>query len=269
MIDLFDPNERVYGVIENGIGTLFLNRPDKRNAMTLDMWQRIPRVLDALEAEPEVSAILIRPASGPAFCAGADISDLEASITDTDKREANRKALQDAQGRLARSNRPTLAVIPGDCMGAGCGLALHADLRIAAPTARLAITPIKLGLVYPLEDQARLVDIVGLSTAKRMLFTGGVYGAPEAMKMGLLDDVAGDEGLDSLVETYVDPMRTRSHYSLHHLKAQFLAIESGKRTPDAKTEALFRDAHDGDDAQEGLSAFLEKRKPRFGWRRDG
>lgn len=265
MTNPFDSTAPVFGEINGRIGWLLINRADKRNALNCAMWEAIIDVIDALEAEPDVSIIVIAGADKGHFSAGADIRELATFVEDTAARARNQQAIAKAQQRLAHSNRPTIAAIGGDCFGGGCGLAVHADLRVASKSARFAITPAKLGLVYPLSDQARLVDLIGPAHAKRLLFTGNPISADMAYGMGLVDVLGAN--IDSALTELVEPMLQRSDFSLHHLKQQFLAIEGGQKSEDARSEQTFRDAHDGEDMAEGLRAFAEKRAPNFRWRR--
>ncbi len=265
MIDIFDQNALVFAQIDGHIGRIVLNRPDKRNAMLVDMWRRVVMAVHALDAAHEVRVIIVCSSNEAAFCAGADLAELEAIAKDPEKRERNRLAIRDAQRSLARSAKPTIAQISGSCVGGGCGLAIHCDFRFAAQGARLGITPAKIGLVYPLNDTKQLMDLVGVANAKSMLFTARLVDTEEALSLGLVDRCIAPEQLETEVLAFADHMASLSQYSLYGIKQTMQRILDGQVDDDTQSERMFLDAHDGVDAQEGVQAFLEKRKPVFSW----
>lgn len=239
------------------IATLLIDRPDKRNAFNQAMWDALPGLIDRAMADRAVRVLVLASAADGVFCAGADIGELLAHHDDAAWRTANQAALGRAQHALARAVKPTIAFIDGDCVGGGCGLALACDIRVASPRARMGITPAKLGLVYPLHDTKLLVDLVGPGQAKRMLFTGALLGADEALRIGLVD-LLGNSAAD-LAAT----IAAASPHSCAHTKAFVRRILDGQADDDAATLAVFAQAFTGDDFLEGTTAFVEKRKPQF------
>lgn len=268
MIDIFDPNSAVFAKISGSIGRIVLNRPEKKNAMSQAMWARVSKAVAALGATPEVRVILLCSSTPTSFSAGADISELETIAIDPVRREANRLAIRTAQRDLARAKKPTIAQISGPCVGGGCGLAIHCDFRIAANTARFGITPAKLGIIYPLNDTKQLMDLVGVSAAKSMLFTGRLLSAVEAEKIGLIDRLTEAEALDETVEEFAQELAAVSQYSLSGMKQNIQRILDGQVDDDARSEKMFIDAHEGEDAIEGVKAFLAKRPAKFTWFHD-
>jgi enoyl-CoA hydratase/carnithine racemase len=172
--------------------------------------------------------------------------------------------IQAAIAALEDFPKPTLALIEGPCVGGGCGLALACDLRVATANARFAITPAKLGLVYGLEDVRRLVQAVGVSAAKDMLFSGRLLDAGEALATGLVDRVVADGDLDQAADTLAAPMLAASSWSQQAQKAVFALLRGGGGQARQRSDALFGDAFAGADFAEGFAAFMEKRRPRFG-----
>ena len=146
---------------DGAVARLLIDRAEKRNAFTQAMWEALPGLVDRAMADPAVRVLVLASAAPGVFCAGADIGELLANKDDAAWRAANQAAINRAQFRLARAEKPVIAFIAGDCVGGGCGLALAADIRVATPEARLGITPANLGLVYPLHDTKLLVDLVG------------------------------------------------------------------------------------------------------------
>ncbi len=134
------------------VARLLIDRAAKRNAFTLAMWEDMPRLLERAAVLPGLRVMVVESAGPGAFCAGADLGELLANKDDAAWRRRNQLAINAAQSALARFPLPTVAMIRGDAVGAGCGLAVACDIRVAAADARIGITPAKLGLVYPLHD---------------------------------------------------------------------------------------------------------------------
>ncbi len=243
--------------VQAGIARLILDRALKRNALTTEMFEAIPDLIAQAEAKKHVKVIVVQSARGGLFCAGADIAELAANAHDDAWCAANQRAINAAQQRLARAERPTIAFVDGECIGGGCGLALACDLRVATVRARFGVTPAKLGLVYPFHDTKLLVDLIGPGAAKRLLFTGDLIDPAEALRIGLIDMIA--DSPDDLAAA----IAVNAPSSLLHTKAMIRRILDGQSEDDAATLALFADAFHGADFAEGVSAFLEKRPPEF------
>ncbi|WP_417450554.1 enoyl-CoA hydratase/isomerase family protein [Kordiimonas sp.] len=265
MTDFEDTSRAIYIEAGGPVGSVVLNRPAKRNAMSEAMWRDLPQAVQALDNDGAVRVIVVRSSSDAAFCAGADIAELEAIARDKKRQESNRVAIREAQRSLARAKKPTIARITGACMGGGCGIALHCDMRIAAHGARFGITPAKLGLVYPLNDTKQLMDLVGPSKAKSMLFTGRVLDVEEALAIGLIDELCAPEELDIKVSALSHQIAAVSQYSVRGIKILVQNVLDGQCDDDDATAEMFRAAHEGQDAVEGVRAFLEKRPADFRW----
>jgi enoyl-CoA hydratase/carnithine racemase len=242
---------------QGAIGRLVIDRAEKRNAFTQAMWEALPVLVAEAMADPALRVLVVQAAAPGAFCAGADIAELMANKDDAAWRAANQAAINAAQWVLTRAAKPTVAFIEGDCVGGGCGIALACDIRVATPAARLGITPAKLGLVYPLHDTKLLVDLVGPGQAKRMLFTGALLGAEEALRIGLVEIVADSVG--ALAET----IAANSMHSTVEIKRFVRAILEGQAHDDAETLATFAEAFTLPDFHKGTDAFLAKRKAQF------
>lgn len=263
--DFYDQSAPVYLEKKDGIGRLVLNRPDKRNAVNLDMWARLPVYLKALDADKDVRVVLVTSSRAGVFCAGADISEFEEIATNAEKRELQRVSIRDGQRTLARLGKPTIAMINGPCVGAGCGISLHCDFRFAAAGSRFGITPAKLGIVYPLNDTKHLVDLVGPSNAKRILFTAGLIDGEKALSMGLIDELFSADALEQETLAFAAQMVGVSQYSLRGMKKTIRRIVDGQVDDDAVTSKWFTDAHTGEDYRAGVKAFMAKEKPKFTW----
>ncbi|MBM7167812.1 enoyl-CoA hydratase/isomerase family protein [Streptomyces sp. G44] len=237
--------------VTDGVATVVIDHPAKRNAMTEDMWRGVPPLLAGLAADPAVRAVVLT-GEGGTFCAGADISALRESA-----QTAQELAVR-AEEALAAFPKPTLAAVRGYCVGGGCQLAAACDLRLADEAASFGITPAKLGIVYPASSTRRLVSLVGPSTAKYLLFSGELIDAERALRTGLVDEVLPGGGLDERVAEFARILAARSQLTQAAAK-EFAAGRTGR-------EAYWREqARGSGDTAEGVAAFLERRQPRFTW----
>ncbi len=243
--------------IEGNTAELLIDRPEKKNAFTQEMWEALPLLLDEICSNPNVHLVILRAATDGAFCAGADIGELLANKDDAGWLEANQKAINQAQYRLARLELPSIAFINGACFGGGCGLALACDIRIATPAAKFAITPAKLGLVYPLHDINLLVDLVGPGQASRILFGAETLSTQEALDIGLIEQIADTPNL------LANSILANSPASIRHMKSFIRRVRDGQNEDNEETRAIFASAFSGDDFSEGTRAFLEKRIAKF------
>jgi len=241
---------------------LVLNRPAKRNALTMAMWRAIPGLLADLADQPGLRVLIVRGAGG-AFAAGADIAEFEHAYASRDAALANQADMLAAMSALEDFPLPTIAAIGGACVGGGCGLALCCDVRLAAAGSKFGITPGKLGLAYGVADTRRLVQAVGLSASKDILFTGRILDAEEAMQLGLVDRVVAHEALDEAVLAYASAIAAASSYTARATKTILRLIREGAVEDGDASRALFANAFEGRDFHEGRAAFLEKRPPDF------
>jgi len=248
-------------ISDDGIARLTLSQPARRNAINADMWAKIPVVLAALEAEEP--AALIVEGDGDHFAAGADISEFETLYSTPESAAQISADIQTAFDALAAFSMPTIASIRGACVGGGCGLALCCDIRIADSTARFAITPAKLGLVYPFSDIARLIDAVGVANAKDILLSARIIKAKPARKMGLIHQTHAVDELDDAVAAYTASLTRLSPESLRVTKSMITAYQNGQRAESGETRAQFLAGFSSKDFGEGFRAFLEKRTPKF------
>ena len=249
---------------EGEVTTLWLNRPEKRNAVTYEMWRLLPDVLAEIEAaSPRV--LLVRGVGGH-FCAGADITGLGTSLADAGVPGGYREVNARAEDALMAVALPVIAVIEGNCIGGGWQIASACDLRVAGTSTVLGITPARLGITYPPEAVRRTMALVGPAATKRLLYTGELIDATEALRLGFLDTVVDDADLDERVTELASTIAERSLLTQVATKmlvnAEMLGSDQLRRRHDA-LEGISRDS---EDLVEGLAAFGEKRSPRFTWR---
>ncbi|MET8469244.1 enoyl-CoA hydratase/isomerase family protein [Streptomyces sp. NPDC006422] len=243
------PPPQLTHTVAEGVATVVIDHPAKRNAMTDGMWASLPPLLERLAGDPEVRALVLTGA-GDTFCAGADISTLGEGAA-----QGLAVAAEDA---LAAFPKPTLAVVRGFCVGGGCQLAAACDLRFAADGARFGVTPAKLGIVYPASSTRRLTSLVGPATAKYLLFSGELIGTERALRTGLVDEVLPGAELGDRVAEFTRTLAARSQLT----QAAAKEFVTGRTDRDAHWA---EQARAGGETAEGVAAFLERRAPRFAW----
>lgn len=244
------------------IGEIRLNRPKKLNAISSAMWALLKDAVAAAARDREARLIVVAGEGGN-FAAGADISEFDRIYASRESAVGFADAMLEALSALEALPKPTLAAIRGACVGGGCSIALACDFRYAAPSARFAVTPGKLGLVYSLPDTRRLVAAAGAANARDLLFTGRIIDPEEAVRMGLVDRLCADEELDGAVLQLARRLEETSPYSAAATKKMFALLAEGAADGDARAAALLAEAFTGEDMTEGRKAFLEKRRPNF------
>ncbi len=158
-------------VFEPPLARLVLDRPERRNAMSWAMWRGLPEISAEIEARADIDAVIVEGAGGH-FCSGADISEFDDIFADHETARAYLGTIERALGALAALDRPTIAKLEGSAVGGGLAIALACDLRFAAEDTHLAIPPAKLGLLYGPVETRLLVETIGPSAAKDLLFSG-------------------------------------------------------------------------------------------------
>ena len=248
--------------VADRIATLTLDRPQSRNALNQAMWRALPGIVAQAAADPAIRVLVVRGANG-AFASGADIAEFPVVFADKAAALDYGRLIETAATALATLAKPTIALIEGFCIGAGLALALACDLRICAEGARLGAPPAKLGLMYGLGDTRRLVNAVGASVAKDMLFTGALYPAAEALRVGLVNAMHPAEALEAALTAKASAIASLSAWSMAHNKAVVERILQGQSSDDQDTRDWFASAVDGPDFREALAAFHAKRPPVF------
>ncbi|MFB6576514.1 enoyl-CoA hydratase/isomerase family protein [Streptomyces sp. NPDC056402] len=248
--------------VADGVATIVISHPAKRNAMTAAMWRALPELVTGLADDPAVR-VLVLTGAGATFCAGADISSLTGDVTDPgaagDAGDGDPRDLAvAAEEALAAFPKPTLAAIRGFCVGGGSQLAAACDLRFAEEGASFGVTPAKLGIVYPASSTRRLASLVGPGWAKYLLFSAELIGAETALRAGFLNELLPAGQLDKRVAEFTRILASRSQ----------LTQAAAKEFTDGRTDrdAYWKDQATGsEDTAEGVTAFLERRAPRFTW----
>ncbi len=250
--------------ITDGVGVITFNNPDKRNAMSLEMWEGFGEALTALRDDDTVRVVIMRGAGGKAFVSGADISQFEktrhnaAASEEYSKRSAAQRAL------LADYPKPTIACIQGFCLGGGMQVAMLADIRIAAHDSQFGIPAAKLGIAYGFDGLRHLVSLVGPSWARLLMYTGMRIDSTEALRIGLVERVIPD---DQLWGETMAIAETISHNAPLAIKAAKITVAEVLKDESARDmnaiKAIGTACMDSADFREGRQAFMEKRKPQF------
>ena len=246
-----------------GIALVTLDRPARRNAVSLAMWRDLRAIFEDLGRDDAVRAVILT-GSGGHFCAGADISEFATVRADSAMGAVYEETADAATRAIRDCPRPTIAAVSGYAMGGGCGLALACDFRVGDATTRMGIPAARLGIVYGPLDCALLLRQVGLANAKRVLYGGRPFDLPECRDMGLVDMVAETGGALDAARAWAQQLSGNAPLSIAGAKLVLDALATG--TVDARAhdiEAVIARAMDSADYREGAAAFVEKRPPRF------
>jgi enoyl-CoA hydratase len=249
---------------DGGIGFITFNQPEKRNAMSVEMWQGLAEILDDFSADAAVRVVIMTGAGDKAFVSGADISQFEKQRANADAQEEYARVTSGGRSKLATFSKPLIAGIRGFCLGGGLAIAMQADLRIASEKSQFGIPAARLGIAYAFDGLRTLVQLVGPAHARMILYTGTRMGADEAARIGLINRAVPDE---SLADTVLDLARTIAGNAPLSVAANKLCIDNILEDPaDRDLDAIARAGRaclDSADYREGRTAFMEKRQPRF------
>lgn len=246
-----------------GIISLTLNRPERRNALTPELIEALLAELERVDGDEQARVVVVS-GSPPAFCAGFDITRIESP--GGRHAGAERDLVEVLCSRLRALRLPVVAKVNGDASGAGCDLAVSCDVRFASADARLAMPPAKLGFLYSWEGTARLVSTVGPAAAKELLFGGELVDAERALAIGLVNRVYPPERLDGETDRFVHAVAANAPLSLAASKLIVnLLVDGAPLAPETveRMEEAGRKVWASEDSQEGPRAFRERRPPRF------
>ena len=250
--------------VAEGVGVITFNNPEKRNAMSLDMWEGLGHALVELRDDPDVRVVIMVGAGDKAFVSGADISQFEKTRHNAEASEEYSRRSAAQRALLADYPKPTIACIRGFCLGGGMQVAMLADIRIAAEDSQFGIPAAKLGIAYGYDGLKHLVSLVGPSWARLLMYTGMRIDASEAVRIGLVDRVVPDAQLWSAANEIA---RTISGNAPLAIQAAKITIAQVLKDPDKRDMNAIRQigiaCMDSEDFREGRRAFMEKRKPQF------
>ena len=251
--------------ITDAIATVTFNRPERRNAITFDMWNHLQRLLVDLHGAAEVRVIVFRGAGDEAFAAGADISEFATHRNNAAKATLYNAAFDAAMDGAEAVGKPTLCLITGACVGGGCEFSTACDIRIAADNARFGVPIARLGLPVGFREMRRMVRLIGHAKTMELLLTADLISATEAHRIGLVNHVRPVAEVEAFTYTMarkiaaLAPVVHRVHKAIVHTVLENPALHDLSPAQQELAVSPF----DTEDFQEGWRAFLEKRPPQF------
>lgn len=266
------PDDDVFGTVHNGVGTITLNRPDRRNAMSDKMISGLAELLALMESSDEVGAIVLTGA-GNAFCSGGDVQVFDdkggegggAQTIDLVAVAQQQAAQRDTVGRIYRCRKPVLAALPGAAAGAGVGLALAADLRIGGPRALISTAFAAVGLSGDFGVAWLLERAVGPAKARELMFLNPRIKAEQCLELGLLNWLVGEDELEARTTEIAEQLAHGPRLALASMKQNLVeaSVVGLEASMDAEV-VLHKTSGLSDDHVAAVRAFVEKRQPVFG-----
>lgn len=253
---------------QNNVVTLKLNRPEKKNSLSLELVDILLKTLEDLAADDNVRAVIIRGCGDNAFCSGFDIRSLPTELNG----HVNKDKLKTLNPVEALFNSvinfpyPVIALINGVAFGAGCELAICCDIRIGVKDARMGMPPAKLGIVYPWKGLQRFIQTIGLKSTREMFFTGRTYHGARLNELGLVDYLISADEIESFTVQMAEEISANAPLALRGTKSVInLLLRSNllDENSAAEAETITEAAFFSEDLKEGRLAFLEKRRPVF------
>src|SRR6201991_1990815 len=270
MLDVPNKNEKSHAdgkilqSVVDGVGVITFNNPDKRNAMSLDMWEGLGHALVELRDDPEVRVVILVGAGDKAFVSGADISQFEKTRHNAEASEEYSKRSATQRALLANYPKPIIACIHGFCLGGGMQVAMAADIRIAAEHSQFGIPAAKLGIAYGYDGLRNLVSLVGPSWARLLMYTGMRIDAAEAVRIGLVDRVIPTDELLGETMELATTIATNAPLAVKAAKITIAEVLKDPADRDMNSvKQICVECMDSEDFREGRRAFMEKRKPVF------
>jgi len=249
---------------DDGIGLITFNQPEKRNAMSMEMWTGLGEILDEFAEDSKISVVVMTGAGDKAFVSGADISQFEKNRNSADAQVEYDRATGVGRDKLHAFSKPIVARIRGFCMGGGLAIAMATDLRIASADSQFGIPAARLSIAYAPDAVKRLIDLVGPAHARMILYTAKRIDAAEAERIGLINRMTTEEALDEFV---LDIARTIADNAPLSVAASKLTINEMLKDESERDMAAIKRmgeiCFNSADYKEGRTAFMEKRPPRF------
>ena len=246
------------------IGWLIWDNPSKLNALSPGMAEDAQSVIEAYEADPAIKVVIMRGAGRKAFISGGDIKSFDKTRANAEAAKAAAEAPAKLRRTMLDMQKPFIAMIYGYCLGGGMGMALNADLRFASADAQFSVPAALRGIAYAPSGLKSLVDLVGPSIAKDIMFSGRRLKTDEALRIGLINRVVDAEELKAVTVAYAETLAANAPLSIRASKffINQLGLERAQRD-EARMDAMQREAEDSEDFKEATLSFVEKRKPVF------
>ena len=248
---------------DGAVRWLIFNKPEKHNALSLDMTERALDVIEAFARADDERVLVVAGAGGKAFVSGADISEFEDRRSNADKADDYARQTQRMFFALRDVEKPTIAMIQGYCLGGGVALATCCDIRIAAEDSVFGVPAARLGIGYSADFIKLLADLVGPSYAKEFLYTARRYPSAEAHAIGLVNRVVPTAELDAFVLEYAHSMAGNAPLTQRATKIVISELLNDDGKERARGRKAVADCANSEDFRDARRAFLEKRKPVF------
>jgi enoyl-CoA hydratase len=247
----------------DGIATLRLRNPARRNAISIAMWHQLAASVSDVSARRDVRVVVIRGDGNKAFSAGADVAGFATGRSGSDNARAYDDLVENTCQLIEEITQPTLAVIVGACMGAGASLAASCDLRIATEDAFFAVPAARLGLGYDPRGIKRCLRVFGTVATREMIFTAERLSARRAAELGTVSAVVPADDIESVAAQWVGRIAANAPLTIKAAKVAIRAHIQSDAAILAEAEKLYAEADASADYAEGRQAFAEKRPPRF------
>ena len=247
------------------IGWIVFNQPEKRNAVSQEMWEAMPGYVKELASDDAIRVVILRGAGDQAFVSGADISQFKDRRRNMADEENYRRISQAGSDALAHLQKPLLAMIHGFCIGGGLSIAIGCDLRICSDDSRFGVPAARLGLGYHYHGMEKLLRLVGPAYTKEIFFTARTdFSAQDALRMGLVNQVVPKADLERFTRDYALRIAQNAPLTVRAAKASVDQLLKPERERDlAMLDRMLAACFDSRDYQEGVQAFAEKRRPQF------
>ncbi len=247
------------------IGWIVFNQPEKRNAVSQEMWEAMPGYVEDLATDDAIRLVILRGAGDAAFVSGADISQFKDRRRNMADEEEYRKISARGGEALSHLTKPLLAMIHGYCVGGGLSIAIGCDVRICADDARFGVPAARLGLGYHYSGMEKLMRLVGPAYTKEIFFTARTdFSAQDAWRMGLVNQVVPKADLERFTRDYAQTISRNAPLTIRSAKASVDQLVKAPEQRDlALLDKLIADCFNSQDYQEGVKAFSEKRRPQF------
>lgn len=247
--------------LQEGLLTITVNRPDKMNALNRTVFEELEKVLDVIDADKNIRAVIITGAGAKAFVAGADISE----FTTLDQQQATQLARRGQLifERIEKNSKPFIAAVNGFALGGGCELAMACHIRLAAEQAKFGQPEVNLGLIPGYGGTQRLTQLVGKGKALELMMSGNMLSAPDALQWGLVNYVCPAEELIEKTKQLLVAIVSKGPGAVASVIAAVNAHYEKGAEGYLEEVRLFGECFGTAEMKEGVSAFLEKRKPNF------
>jgi enoyl-CoA hydratase len=256
--------DKMLATKEGRVGIMTFNNPEKRNAVSYEMWVAAEAILKDFAEDQQVRVVVLTGAGGKAFVSGADISKFESERASQEATQRYNEQTERIYGALYAFEKPTIAMIRGFCVGGGLNLAICCDMRIATAESRFALPAARLGLGYGYNGIRRYIDTIGPVATKEIFFTARQFGTDEALRWGVINHSVAEDELETRVMETANMIADNAPLTIKGIKLSTIEVlrdpqdrDLGK--PAAAVAACFASA----DYIEGRNSFMEKRKPNF------